>query len=498
MHGEPFDPMEATISDVHAAFEAGRLTAVDLVEWYLKRIDAYDDDLRAILTVNPAASERAAELDGILDRGGLSGHLHGIPIVLKDNHDTHDLPTTAGSKALAGSVPDRDAAVVSRLREAGGIVLAKANLQEFSFGVDTISSLGGETRNAYSLSHRPSGSSGGTAAAVAANFGTVGTGSDTCSSVRSPPAFNGLVGVRPTMGLVSRTGIVPLSATQDTPGPIARTVEDAARMLDVMVGYDPADPLTATGADAPPADGYVSHLDERGLEGARIGVVRSLFGLTDESLGLAEEAEEVTALTDAAIDEMGEAGATVVDPVSVADPDRLDDARLVGLEFKRDLNRYLGARDDVPDTLEEIVEAGLVHPWIRERIEDADILAVDTETVSESREYLRRLSLRDVLRADTLSRMIEAEVDALLYPPSTVPPVSLPGRQPFGEMRCELAAHTGLPAIVVPAGYTEEGLPIGVELLGRAFGEPRLFELAYAYERATTHRETPEAFGPIG
>ncbi len=497
MNATRFDPMETTVGEVHAAFEVGSLTAVELVDWYLERIDAYDGALRAILTVNSAATDRARALDEALEREGLTGPLHGIPIVLKDNHDTHDLPTTAGSEALAGSVPDRDAFVVRRLREAGGIVLAKANLQEFSFGVDTISSLGGETRNAYSLSHRPSGSSGGTAAAIAANLGTLGTGSDTCSSVRSPPAFNGLVGLRPTMGLVSRAGIVPLSTTQDTAGPITRTIEDAARLLDAMVGYDPDDPLTAVGADAPPAGGYVSHLDERGLDGARIGVVRSLFGLADDSLALTEEAAAITELTDSAVREMEDAGATIVDPVSVADPESLDAARLVRLEFARDLNRYLEDRHDVPDTLVEIVDADLVHPWIRERIEDAAILEVDTESVSERREYLRRRVRREELRTDTLSRMIDAEVDALLYPPSAVPPVPLPDRQPFSEMRCELAAHTGLPAIVVPAGYTDGGLPVGVELLGKPFGEPRLFELAYAYERATEHRRPPEAFGPV-
>ncbi|WP_331233386.1 amidase [Natronorarus salvus] len=498
MNGESVDPIEATVGDVHAAFEAGTMTAVGLVDRYLERIDAYDDELRSILAVNPTSREWAAELDATFEREGLSGPLHGIPIVLKDNHDTYDLPTTAGSEALAGSRPDEDAFVVERLRDAGAIVLAKANLQELSFGVDTVSSLGGETKNAYSLSHRPSGSSGGTAAAIAANLGLLGTGSDTCSSVRSPPAFNALVGVRPTTGLVSRTGIVPLSTTQDTPGPIARTVEDAARMLDVLVGYDPADPTTATGHDARPSGGYVSHLDERGLEGARIGVVRSFFGLSDESLDLEEGAATVTEITERAIEEMVAAGATVFDPVRVADPERLDAARLVGLEFGRDLNRYLGGREGVPNTLEAIVDSGKIHPWIRERIEDAGILDVDAETVGESREYLKRLALRGELRVDTLARMANERLDALVYPPSAVPPVALPERQPFSEMRCELAAHTGLPAIVVPAGYTDGGLPVGVELLGRSFGEPRLFELAYAYEQASGHRDPPEAYGPIG
>jgi len=240
MSAHDFDLLEATVEEVHVAMEAGETTAERLVDRYLERIEAYDDELNAILTVNEAARDRAAELDERLEAGGLVGPLHGIPILLKDNHDTAGLPTTAGSTALAESVPDEDAFVVERLRAAGGIVLAKANLQEFSFGVDTISSLGGETRNAYDTDRRPAGSSGGSAAAVAANLGVVATGSDTCSSVRSPPAFHSLVGIRPTRGLVSRTGLVPLSETQDTPGPIARTVEDAARLLEAMAGYDPS------------------------------------------------------------------------------------------------------------------------------------------------------------------------------------------------------------------------------------------------------------------
>ncbi len=494
--GDSFDVIDATVREIHAAFEAGELTATALVDRYFERIDAYDDDLNAILTTNPAACDRATELDKTFEADGFVGPLHGIPILLKDNQATHDLPTTAGSVALDGEVPERDAAVVERLREAGGIVLAKANLQEFSFGVDTVSSLGGETWNPYALDRRPSGSSGGTASAIAANLGTIGTGSDTCSSVRSPPAFTSLVGVRPSRGLVSRTGVVPLSATQDTVGPITRTVEDAARMLDVLAGYDPDDPLTATGADAIPADGYVSHLDADGLDGARIGVVRDFFGLDgDHDRDLESAAEAVTSIVDSAIEEMAAAGATIVDPVAV--PDGLNCARLVALEFKRDLDDYLDEWTDTGLTMERIVESEQVHPWIHERMEDSEILGVDSESLDENAEYLGRLSRREELRIDTLARMIDDDLDALVYPPSTVLPVQAPNRQPFDELRCQLAAHTGLPAITLPAGFTEEGLPVGVELLGRKFAEPRLFELAYAYEQASKHRVPPEGFGLV-
>ena len=496
---ESIDVVEATVEELHAAFDSGSLTAESLVERYLERIEAYDDELNAILTVNPNAGERARRLDSQFETDGFVGPLHGVPIVLKDNHDTHDMPTTAGSVALAESIPQRDAFVVEQLREAGGIVLAKANLQEFSFGVDTISSLGGETRNAYALDRRPSGSSGGTAAAIAANLGAIGTGSDTCSSVRSPPAFNNLVGVRPTRGLVSAAGIVPLSATQDTAGPITRTVADAARLLDVMAGYDPNDPTTAAGVDNVPDSGYVSHLDERGLEDARIGVVRELFGLQNEESAPQTAADAVTDVLETAIDELESAGATIVDPVEIVDTNHLASARVIGYEFERDIDRYLSALgDDAPyDSFSEILEADVIAPPVQSRLEEGIMFDLDTESLDQHAGYLARLERRRELRIDTLDRMAAQDLDALLYPPSTIPPVQIPDHQPFAELPCELAANTGLPSIVVPAGFTDDGLPVGMELLGRQFAEGRLFELAYAYEQATQHRRPPDGFDTL-
>ncbi|OYR51898.1 amidase [Halorubrum sp. Ea1] len=493
---DDFDPIEATVSDVHAAYEAGETTAEAVTDAYLSRIAAHDDDLNAILAVNPDALDRARELDAALDRDGLVGPLHGVPVVLKDNQDTHDMPTTAGSTALAESRPSRDATVVARLREAGAVVLAKANLQELSFGVDTVSSLGGATRNAYDRDRRPSGSSGGTAAAIAANFAVVGTGSDTCSSVRSPPAFNDVVGVRPTMGLVSRTGIVPLSETQDTAGPIARTVEDAARTLDAMAGYDPADPITARGDRRVPDEGYAAHLDEDGLDGARIGVARQFFGLRDDESAPESAAERVTAVVEDAIAEFEAAGATVVDPVDVVDQTRLESARVLEYEFARDFDAYLSETADAasPDSLAELVATGELHPAVRARFEGTAILDTDADALDENTGYLRSLRRREAVRDATLARLADDDLDALLYPPSRIPPVEIPDNQPFAEMNCELAAHTGLPAIVVPAGFTPDGLPVGVELLGREFAEQRLFELAYAFERATDHRRPPARF----
>jgi Asp-tRNA(Asn)/Glu-tRNA(Gln) amidotransferase A subunit family amidase len=495
-NARPFDPVEATVSEIHDAYETGETTAEAVADAHLARIDDHDDELNAILAVNRDARDRARELDAAFDRDGFVGPLHGIPVVLKDNQDTRDMPTTAGSTALAESRPTRDAFVVARLRDAGAVVLAKANLQELSFGVDTVSSLGGATRNAYALDRRPSGSSGGTAAAVAASLGVVGTGTDTCSSVRSPPAFNDVVGVRPTMGLVSRTGIVPLSDTQDTAGPIARTVEDAARTLDAMAGYDPADPVTARGDGRIPDEGYAAGLDAAGLAGARIGVAREFFGLRNDESAPERAADRVTAVVEDAIGELDAAGATIVDPVDVVDHTRLESARVLEYEFARDFDAYLAELGDAAphDSLADVVATGELHPSVQARFEDAAILDTDVDALDENTGYLRSLRRREAIRDAVLARMAADDLDAILYPPSRVPPVEIPDNQPFEEMNCELAAHTGLPAIVVPAGFTPAGLPVGVELLGRAFDERRLFELAHAFERATDHRRPPDRF----
>lgn len=489
------DLLEATIPELHGAFTDGTRSAAELVDYYVDRIDSHDEDLNALLTVNPVARERAAALDRRRASGEPMGPLHGIPVVLKDNHDTADLPTTLGSAPLAGAVPERDAFVVRQLRDAGAVVLAKANLQELSFGVDTISSLGGATANPYVLDRRPGGSSGGTATAIAANLGVVGTGTDTCSSVRSPPAFTNLVGIRPTRGLVSRTGIGPLSATQDIPGPIARTVADAATLLDVMTGFDVDDPITAHGIDQRPTNGYVAHVDSRGLEGARIGVLRPCFGLQDETAADPAAAAAVTDLIDDAVREMASAGATVVDPAACPDLDRVRSARVIQYEFKRDFDRYLANRDEVPlDSLSELLATGEVATPIADRIREQGILDVDSGEVGTNRDYLRRLRRRDGLRTELSAQLLDAELDALVYPPSTIPPVVRPDHQPFSEMQCELSAHTGCPAIVVPAGFTDAGAPVGVEFLGRPFTEARLIAVAAGFEAATAHRRPPAAF----
>ena len=279
MSQDEFIMDEATISGIHDAMKKGTITCRILVEHYLKRIEAYDQkgpSLNSIICVNPKALEEADELDKKFREKGLTGPLHGIPVLLKDNVDTFDMPTTAGSKSLEGFYPDDDAFITKNFRNAGALILAKTNLHEFAIWGETISSIQGQTLNPYDLERTPGGSSGGTGAGIAANFGTVGIGTDTINSIRSPASANNLVGIRPTIGLVSRDGIVPYSFTQDTAGPITRTVEDGVRVLDVISGYDSSDDETAWGEGKKP-DSYVRYLNNDGLKGKRIGVLESFF-----------------------------------------------------------------------------------------------------------------------------------------------------------------------------------------------------------------------------
>lgn len=272
--------LETTITEVHEAMLAGALTCRQLVEYYLQRIEAYDQQsprLNAIILVNPNAMLEADALDAALKSGGLIGPLHGIPIILKDNVDTFDMATTAGSQSLMGFVPEEDASIVKQMRAAGGLILAKANLHEFAIWGETISSILGQTLNPYDLTRTPGGSSGGTGAAIAANFGLIGVGTDTVNSIRSPASANNLVGIRPTVGLVSRKGIVPYSLTQDTAGPICRTVSDAVALLDVIAGYDQLDDQTAWCYGRIP-ETYTAFLNRDGLKGKRIGLLESFLG----------------------------------------------------------------------------------------------------------------------------------------------------------------------------------------------------------------------------
>ncbi len=520
---------EATISEIHAAMEAGSITAEELVEHYLTRIAAYDKvgpSINSLITVSPHAVERARELDAALRDSGLTGPLHGIPVIVKDNYDTYDLPTTNGILALKHSTPPDDAYHVARLREAGAIILAKANLAEFATsGAYSVSSvLPGFSRNPYDTRRVTAGSSGGTAAAVAANLGAVGLGTDTGSSIRGPSSHQALVGFRTTMGLSSRDGIAPLNAARDVGGPMARTVEDAVRVLDVIVGHDAADSVTARSQGRIPENGYLPFLRADGLRGKRIGVLRRFFEVADaeatgpepepfspqDTTAVEEDEEqsdereptkvhpEVLALLEKALVDMAEAGAVIVDSIDIPHLDSLRGAFPSISRFEYDFNAYLATRPEVPTkTMAQILESGDFHPWLRASLRNAAD-AEDEAVPEEHDDWDEWVSATEALGAAVTAAMDAAEVDVLVYPTYNYP-ARLIGdlNTTYGANSGTLSPPTGFPAFNVPMGFVGEGLPSGLQLLGRAFDEGTLIEIAFAYEQATGHRRPPPATPPI-
>lgn len=489
--------VEATIAELHAAIREGRLSARQLVEAYLARIEAYDRNgpaLNSILLVNPEALSEADTLDDHYRRTGrFVGPLHGIPIIVKDNYDTRGLQTTAGSLSLLGSVPAEDAFQVRRLREAGAIILAKSNMAEFAFSpYETVGSVvPGPTRNPYAPDRTTAGSSGGTAAAVAASFGAVGLGTDTGNSIRGPAAHTALVGIRPTMGLTSRAGVVPLYRDRDVGGPMARTVEDAVRVLDVIAGPDPADPVTLESRERIPARGYLAHLRRDGLVAKRIGALRSFAD--PESME-----PEVLERFEAALADLRRAGAILVDPVEIPEYDEIARGPLWYPRFRWDIDAYLaglGSASPVPD-LEAIVASGKYLPDIEDQLRA--FLAVDGppdgddawRAVVENAERLRQAVRRT---------LFELELDAIVYPTWTHPPRRIGDLEsPQGNNSPLLAPPTGFPAVTVPMGWVRgDSLPVGLQILGDAWSEATLIEIAFAYEQATGHRRPPPMTPPL-
>ena len=492
---EPFRVEETSIADVHAAMREGRLTCRALVEQYLRRIEAYDKNgpaLNAIVVVNPAALRVADSLDARFRREGLTGPLHCIPVIVKDNFETVDLPTTAGSLSLQGFVSNKDAFQVRRLREAGAIVLAKSNMAEFAFSpYETVNSiLPGYTKNPYALDRVTAGSSGGTAAAVSANLGEVGLGTDTGNSIRGPSSHQGLVGIRSTMGLTSRAGVVPLNLSADIAGPMARSVADAVAVFQVIVGYDPADSATvASRGRAIP--NYSASLVRDGLRGARIGILRQAY----ERPTLDPEVRDVFAR---AVADLRLAGATVIDSVPLPGLDSLFGAHRGQCNpFKYDLERWIastGNRTPVK-SLEEIIKSGRYHPSIQKRLELAQ--AVD-QAPEQSAGCKDRDQFREGFRAMVLRAMDGAKLDALIYPTWSNPPRLIGDlNTPAGDNSQLFSPSTGWPAITVPMGYTRGTLPAGMTLFGRAWSEPTLIRLAYGYEQSTHQRRPPTSTPPL-
>lgn len=477
-----FELAEATVSDVHAAFEGGTLSAEVLVQMYRDRIDAYDDSINAFIMLNPNALAEAAALDAEYAKTGVLRPLHGIPIVVKDNYDTADMPTTAGSAALEHLVPPDDAWQVARLKEAGVVILGKTNMAEWAFSpYVTISSIAGTTHNPYDLSRVPAGSSGGTAAAIAANLGMFGLGTDTGNSIRGPSGHNALVGIRSTMGLTSRDGIVPLYLRNDIGGPMARTVEDAVRVLDVIAGYDPADPITARSEGHVP-ESYMDSLDPNGLQGARIGVFR--WYLRPDSTH-----PDILARMEDAIRDLSAAGADIIDPFEI--PGLKFEESIWCEVFKHDVEEYFASRGpDFPyKTLDDIIATGKYSDYIEGSLKSA---AAWTEPPCPDL-YTHPPNID--FRKTVLEAMDEHGLDAFIYPTWSFPARLIgDSDSPAGDNSQFMSPQTGLPAIQVPIGFTANGLPVGMTFIGRLFAEPTLIRLSYAYEQATLKRRSPDAF----
>ncbi len=488
---------EASLADLQEAMRAGRETARSLAEAYLARIEAVDRDgpgLSSVIEVNPDALAIADALDAERGQKGVRGPLHGIPVLIKDNIATHDrMMTTAGSLALVGAVAPRDSFVAAQLRRAGAVILGKTNLSEWANFRSSNSSSGwsgrgGQCRNPYALDRSPCGSSSGTGAAVAANLAAVGVGTETDGSVVCPSHACSLVGIKPTLGLIGRSGIVPIAHSQDTAGPMARSVADAAALLAVLAGVDPSDPATA-GGQGRGAD-YTASLDPRGLAGARIGVARAKF------FGYSPGAD---ALVEDAIKRMKEQGAVVVDPADIPHAGEYDDAEFDVLlyEFKADLNAYLAewAPGAPVRSLAEVIAFNEAH-----RDREMPFFGQDTMEKAEKKGPLADKEYRKALaRCRRLSRregldavMTKHRLDAIIAPTGSPPwMIDLVDGDHFLGASSTPAAVSGYPSITVPAGYVF-GLPVGITFIGRAWGEATLIRLAFAFEQATKARRPPK------
>ena len=488
--GPPFAIEEITIAQIHEAFRQGRLTCRSLVEEYLRRIAAHDRRgaaLNAIVLVNPAALNIADELDRRYKQNGPAGPLHCVPTVVKDNFETRDMPTTAGSLSLKGMTTGKDAFVVRRLRDAGAVVIAKSNMAEFAFSpVETVSSiLPGYTRNPYDITRVTAGSSGGSAAAAAANFTLIALATDTGNSIRGPAAHQALVGLRSTMGLVSRAGIVPLNLASDIAGAVTRTVADTAAVLQVIAGEDPDDPVTTASRPHLSAN-YLSGLTADSLNGARIGVLHEAY----DTPGLDEE---VKVLFARALDELRKLGADIVDPAGIENFDAIRRAqRGTCNQFKADLNNYLaGLRGKAPlSTLEEIIKSRQFHPSIQVRLETAQ---ASTDVPGQSAGCRSRDEFRQTLRTAVINLMTNRKLDALIYPTWSNPPRLIGDlNTPAGDNNQLFAPSTGFPAITVPMGFLRGNtLPAGLQFLARPWDERTLIRFAYTYEQGTRNRRAP-------
>lgn len=491
-----FELLEATIADIHEAYLSGRLTARRLVEAYLERIEAIDrngPNINSIVSTNPRALEEADRLDGMLAPGGLSGPLHGIPLVMKDQADVKDMPTTMGSVLFENHYPDRDCFVAAKLKEAGAIFIGKATLGELGAG-DTHGSLFGSTRCVYDLERTAGGSSGGSGAAVSANLCAAAIGQEGLASIRRPSIWNGIAGMRPTAGLVSRGGVYAgWPSVFGSLGPMARTVLDCAKILDAMWGYDPEDPVTAAGVGRA-SSGYAAALQadsaRDGLRGARLGVLRESIGYHSDPQ--TEDFARIDALFENTLGELREAGAILVDPVEI-----------------KDMKALLAKRANSPDAEEAswawyfrnsaskpyATQAEAMASPLYEKVTHGVKIRWEAKPTAEAHyEYLKA---RDELMFRMLQVMAENNLDAIVHKAVEHEPTLIKDgvNPPFVTQKGAPAINTFLtyvPSIVVPAGFTTANLPGGITFLGRPYTDEKMLRLAYAYEQATKHRRVPD------
>jgi Asp-tRNA(Asn)/Glu-tRNA(Gln) amidotransferase A subunit family amidase len=488
-----FHLLEATIDEVHTALRSRRTTCRELVDLYLKRIAAYNTSgpgLNAVQTINPRAGQEAERLDAAFRVAGPVGSMHCIPVLVKDQLETSDMPTTYGSAVFKDFVPRRDATVVARLRKSGAVIIGKTTMGELASGITASAS--GPIRNAYDPRRHASGSSGGTGSGVAANLATVGIGEDTGGSVRGPAAVSSLVGLRPTLPLVSRYGMLPARPSTDTVGPMARTVKDAAIVLDAIAGYDPDDPATAYAVGHVPTS-YTAGLSRDGLKGARIGVIRQAMDARTDAAS--EDYKKVKAVIDKALDDLKSLGAELA-PVAIPNLIERIDKAYNGNVFETEpaINNYLSQHANAPvRTLRDILLSGKVVP------SRARVLMNSVGKSTDDAGYVQVQRTAESLRLAVLTLMADHKLDALVYatfdhqpvliaPDVMTRPVADDDR--LGNNR-QLSPILGFPAMTVPAGFTTDGLPVGIEFMARPFDEAMLLRLGYAYEQGTRHRRPP-------
>jgi len=497
--GNKVNILEATINELHNAIETGDLSATTIVAQYIERIRAFDQNgpkINSIITLNKNAEKRGRWLDDQYASSGFVGPLHGIPVLVKDQVSTADIITTYGSEAFASYVPNEDATIIRQLHDAGAIILAKTNLPDWAAGFVGYSSVNGQTKNPYALDRDPGGSSAGTAAGLAANFGTVGIGEDTGGSIRVPASCCNLYGLRPTTGLVSRDGISPLVIRQDTAGPMGRTVADVARLFSVLTGFDPQDERTGAVRMVDSEKPYQELLSEDALKSKRVGVLRDRFGDDTDP-----KAAAVNDVVSDALEHIVTAGAELVDPVNIPDLSaQLRRSSLHELQPKHDINMFLAGLDDPPaKSVAELYESGAYHS----SLELFESIANGPEDPTTDSHYWESVAAQESLRETIRHVLASHELDALIFPDVQVVPPKYAELHSGNTTREDypvntvISSQSACPSISIPAGLTEDRLPIGVELLAEPYSDARLLAMAYAFEQHAETRHRPEETPPL-